>query len=177
LRVQLVIRDAPGICPIDKTPLVPITAALYFTCAADGRIRELSPGACADGAARVKTYERRPHGDHNPRHGGTLFMASDQWHHLEGTFVAPGIFRVYFFDDMTRPIPADGFVGRVTRTDGSQAIGAVAGLGAGTGDPSTRDAKIGSVAWPLNLRLQVIFKPGTAEQQFDFTFGGYSREP
>lgn len=179
LRVQLPLREKPGTCPVDRTPLVPVTAALYFTCQGDPNVKELEPGTCPDGRPRVKSFERRPHGDHNARHGGMLFMAVDQWHHLEGTFVSPNVFKMYFYDDMTRPMAPAGFDVRVTRVDANGTpVGDSMALGRGAGrEPNTLEAAISGTRPPVSLKAYARFKPGEKEQVFDFTFADYSREP
>jgi hypothetical protein len=177
LKVQLFTQDKPGTCPIDKTELVPITAALYFTCRSAPQVHELEPGTCTDGTARIKAYDRRPHGDHNPRHGGMLFMATDQWHHLEGTFVAPGVFRVYFYDDLTRALPVAGFSGDVALADDNgRPVGDRMSMALGA-DGHTLEARPGAATLPVNVKLYMKFKAGDKEQVFDFLFASYSKEP
>jgi Cu/Ag efflux protein CusF len=179
LKFESFIQETPGICPVDKSELVPITAGLYFTCKNDSQIHQLQPGKCADGGARIRGYERRPHGDHNPRHGGQLFMDEDNWHHLEGTWVRPKIFRVYFYNDMTQPLAANGFSARVAKSDASgNDIGAPIPLKAGkTAGGNTLELSIPGEALPAKFTLRVKFKPDDKERVFDFTFADYSKEP
>jgi len=180
LKVQLPLRETPGRCPVDRSELVPVTAGLYFTCQKDSNVREMNPGTCADGTARVKAFERRPHGDHNPRHGGGfIFMSADQWHHVEGTYVAPNVFRVYFYDDMTRPLAATAVSGRVVLADSNAAeLGPSVPLALGRpSDHSIMEARLPNASFPFNLKAFIKFRPNDREQVFDFTFTEYSREP
>ena len=179
LKTEAFIQDKPGICPVDHSELVPITAGLYFTCASDSAVHQLQPGRCADGNARLKAYERRPHGDHNPRHGGQFFMADDNWHHLEGTFVKPNVFRVYFYNDMTQPLAPAGFSALLVKTDvqGKSTSMRVALKPGRTPDDNTLEAALPSTALPANFEMHIKFKSTDKERVFDFTFGDYSREP
>src|SRR5262249_40271402 len=179
LKFQSFIQDKPGICPVDRSELVPITVSLYFTCGIDSNVRELDPGTCADGNNRIKGYERRSHGDHNPRHGGQFFMADDNWHHLEGTFVRPSVFRVYFYDDFTRPLAIAGFAATFTKTDpDGRVIGAPVTIRPGrTKDRNTLEMRLPGITLPTSFALRVKFKPDDKERVFDFTFPDYSKEP
>ena len=58
------------------------------------------------------------HADHTPRHGGIFFMAPDSYHHLEGTLaLETREFRLYLYDNFTRPMDARRFQARVGSLD------------------------------------------------------------
>ena len=52
----------------------------------------------------MKLQDTMSHMDHSPRHGGTFFMSPDGLHHLEGVLMAGREFRLYGYDEFTRPI-------------------------------------------------------------------------
>jgi Cu/Ag efflux protein CusF len=179
LRFQTFIQEQTGVCPVDKSELVPVTAALYFVCKDDSKVHELDPGTCADGSARIKSFDRRPHGDHNPRHGGQFFMADDNWHHLEGTLIRPNIFRVYFYNDFTQPLVATGFSATVAKTDatGKEIAVPIATKAGQSKDRNTREVIVSGTKLPASFELRVKFKPDDKERVYNFTFADYSKEP
>jgi Cu/Ag efflux protein CusF len=184
LRGPRFIQAQPGVCAYDKSPLAPVTASMFWVCGDSGK-RYLAPGQCADGVARVERFEIRPHGDHNPRHGGlSVFMSDDLLHHVEGTFVAPGVFRVYFYDEYTRPLRVTGLSARVAPADNNatQTGAPVVLVRLRSGDGNAMEARIPGAlkptkASPLNFKLHVNVAPGSKDWVTDYHFLGYSKEP
>src|SRR6202158_38507 len=170
-----IIQDHPGKDPLDKRDLVQITASMFWVCPGSDE-HLLEPGKCADGNARQIKYERRPHGDHSPRHGGSFFMADDSWHHLEGTYPRGGPFRVFFYDDYTRPMPVKGFSGSVVLLDPNEKELDSFPLTPGR-ISNTLEAPIKGAALPLKVKLKVRFDPEGKERPFDFTFAENTKEP
>jgi hypothetical protein len=175
-RPLAVIESKPGRCPIDGTPLVQVTAALSWSCPGSDQ-QSLSPGKCPDGSPMQKKYSPRAHGNHNPQHGGQFFMAADYWHHLEGTYLPSGVFRLHLYDDFTKPLTA-AQVGAMT----ADLVMKDSQSGAEKTIPLVRSgrylqATIGKLAFPAAMYARVQFKPGGPKNRFDFTFESYSKEP
>ena len=177
-------QSKPGKCRICSRELVQMTAALTFACAANREINQLEPGKCPDGSAMVPRYTQRAHGDHNPKHGGIFFMAPDNWHHLEGTFPAPGRFRVYVYDDYSKPLghgDARKVRGRVVtkevfdpKTGTTRELASAPLVLARNG--AFFEARIESVNLPAKLTAKISFRSDNKESRFDFSFPAYSKD-
>ena len=171
-----IVRDAPGRCSIDGTALVQVTVAVTWTC--DGGSQEsTSPGTCADGSAKKKTYAPRAHGNHNPQHGGLFFMAADNTHHLEGAYLSSGVFRMYFYDAFTKPQPPAemrSVKAALMVKDAKSGKVQTYALAPGRG---YLQAAIGKLPLPAEMYALVKFTPGGKDNRFDFTFPAYSKEP
>ena len=176
-----VVETRAGACPVCRRQLVPITVSVFWTCP-ESAAHEMSPGRCPDGSERVVARERRPHGDHNPRHGGVFFMAPDNWHHLEGTYPRAGVFRLFVYDDYTRPLPLAAVTGRaVTKTvfdpDRKQWREIEAYTLRRSRNNAYLEARMPSAGLPAQIAAKIRFTADGEEYPFDFTFPSYSKEP
>jgi hypothetical protein len=174
---SLEVHDGPGKCRRDGKDLVQVTVSESWTCSDAPDVKHLEPGKCADGSARKIKYEVRAHGDHNPRHGGQFFMAADAWHHIEGTYPQAGLFRVYFYDNFTKPLAPKDFGGTVVVRDASDKQIASVPLAKGA-ISNTMEARIpaAQAGLPLRVTASVRFSATGKEQPFDFQFNEYSKD-
>jgi len=171
-----------GRCPIDGRTLVRMIKAVSFTCPVHPKVNDVNPGRCAiDKRPLVATYSLRPHGDHNPKHGGLFFMAPNNWH-VEVTYPSAGLFRLYVYDDYSRPFVPNGFGGRIISVAG--AAGKSAEKSADVATPFTRkpsapvlEARMPGLALPATIAVKVRFQANEPEYRFDFPFLDYSKEP
>jgi len=132
----------------------------------------------------VAKFTQRPHGNHNPQHGGQFFMAPDNWHHLEGAFPRAGLVRIYLYDDYTRPLPleqAKVVQGRIVtkeitdaRTNTTREVAFPLTL---TPDGRYLEAKVDSKAVPAPMVAKIKFRTDGPESRFDFTFQRFSTDP
>jgi hypothetical protein len=173
---QQIMRDKPGSCPIDRRELVQVTIHMYWTCPDKPTVHLADPGTCADGTPRLMVRELPAHGDHNPRHGGLLFMAENKWHHIEGTYPRDGLFRLYVYDNFTQPMAVTGMTGRlVTREENNREIESFPLKASGGG--RTLDAAVRNAKLPFAATVKIKLDEKTPEARFDFTFAEHSKEP
>jgi hypothetical protein len=181
----VVVEPQAGSCRLCGRALVPVVVALTWTCRGEVNAEFLEPGVCRDGSPRIGKRTLRPHGNHNPQHGGQFFMAPDTWHHLEGTLPRDRLFRLHVYDDYARSLPAAVLAamnGRVvTRQRFDAATRTTIEEQAFTLKPSkdgkSLEAAIGRAALPAAMSVKVRFKPDAPEYRFDFTFRELTREP
>jgi hypothetical protein len=177
--VPNVLGRTPGVCPIDRRPKLPVGVTVHWRCRQSPDEKLMDPGRCGDGSAREAVHLVRAHGDHNPRHGGLFFMASDAWHHVEGAYPRAGLFRAYFYDNFTQPIAAARFTARlVLREEFDERAKVVkelevVALKPGP-EPNILEAALSGDRLPIKAALKVKFDPSSREQRFDFVFSEYS---
>jgi hypothetical protein len=180
-----VMSEKAGTCRICGRPLVEARVAVTYTCAAQPGIDRLEPGTCPDGTPTVQRRTLRPHGNHNPQHGGVFFMAGDNWHHVEGTYPRAGIFRLYVYDDYARPLAAADLkkvnARVVTNERFDPRTRTTTELSAFTLRPAREggylEARLTGVALPAEMTAKIKLKPEAPEYRFDFTFPGVTKEP
>jgi hypothetical protein len=178
----VVSEQNPGKCPICRRDLVIVTATVSWVCPDRPEVERPSPGKCADGSQAEKRYVQSTHANHNPRHGGLFFMAPDLWHHLEGTYESDEIFRVYLYDDYTKPLQPDltkQVTGRlVTNETFDAATKTTREITAFPLKMSTDgdylEARLGRMKFPADVTAKLKFKGGDQEYRFDFTFAEFS---
>ena len=161
-----------------------MTVALTWTCAGhpENRPRRIR-SSCADGTPMIAKRTLRPHGNHNPQHGGQFFMAPDNFHHLEGTYPRAGVFRLYLYDDYARPLPSAQAkhvkaraVTNETHDATTHATKEIAVFPL-TGRGRYLEARIDTAAASAEVSAKVRFKDDGPEYRFDFTFPAYTKEP
>jgi hypothetical protein len=120
------------------------------------------------------------HADHKPKHGGTFFMCLDNDHHLEGVLLPPGTFRLYLYDDHTKPLKADQVkLARGTIQIGDSEDAPQIALGPGKKKEALEAAVGADVKFPVAITL-LLHLPGMAPdakpELFNFTFSKFTDE-
>jgi heavy metal-binding protein len=167
-----------GRCRRCGRDLIRVTKALSFTCTVHPKVDVLDPGRCPTcKRTLVAKYSTRPHGDHNPKHGGYFLMASNNWH-VEVTHPTASVFRLYVYDEYSKPFSPPGLAARIIEAPDA------AGKTASVSIPFTRagrgaylEARVPGLAVPATIATNVRFEAADKDYRFDFMFPEYSREP
>ena len=154
-------EESEGACPVCRMKLVRTTREVQWFCPGRAGIVSATAGLCPDGRPMETRTVAMAHGDHNPRHGGILFMAPNGYHHIEGTLEEDGGFRLYLYDDFTRPLAVDGFQARADEMPM-----------AASDDESFLSANLEPSPHPVEVVLHLQFPDDAEEARFDFIFSG-----
>ena len=119
------------------------------------------------------------HMDHSPRHGGRVFMAPDSFHHIEGVYPEPGVFRLYATDNYREPVDVTRWMGRAVleeeydaATDEFVEVTSFPLLAASGG--SYLEADVGALPFPAEVIAKIRIVRDFPEDRFDFIFSELS---
>ena len=125
------------------------------------------------------------HMDHSPQHGGTVFMAPDSFHHIEGTFPEPGLFRLYATDNYREPVDVSTWTGRaVTLEEYDEATDEFVEVRAFDLFPGPNGDYLEALIptsdpnyeAPAEFAAKVIFQEDFPAERLDFIFGALTTE-
>ena len=98
--------SAPASAPVPPPP--PAASAKSFLCPMDCEHGKTYPtkGKCpvCEMDLEESVEGKFAHSDHRPKHGGQFIMASDNWHHVEGTLPEPRQFVAWFYNNFSKPL-------------------------------------------------------------------------
>lgn len=124
------------------------------------------------------------HADHSPKHGGVFFMAPNNWHHLEGVMPNEREFRLYVYNNFTKPISPKQFLEgsslEITNLDANNVeIGgnAKVTLSAAHDDSHLVAIMPANIRFPVSVRARIKLGGKDRPDLFDFTFEGPSVGP
>ena len=170
-----------GRCRICGRDLIRVIKALRFVCPVHPAVNEIDPGRCPKcRKTLVRKYLVRPHGDHNPKHGGHFFMASNNWH-IEVTHPTREVFRVYVYDDYSKPFLPPALAPRIVELTPPGGAGA---RPTAVDIPLKRvagkqyfEGRVKDLAVPAVIAMMIKFDAADKEYRFDFHFIEFTKEP
>lgn len=119
------------------------------------------------------------HMDHTARQGGSVFMAPDSFHHVEGVYPEDGVFRIYATDNYREPVDVSTWSGRVVleeeydpATDEFTEV--VAFDLQPSPDGAFLESVVGAVGLPGEFIAKLVLLEDSPEERFDFIFPAYS---
>ena len=126
----------------------------------------ITPGKCPV-CGMDMVVQSMAHSDHSPKHGGLFFMDSDQWHHLEGVLISATEFRVYIYNNFTRPMAVSSMA------KGSSIE--IAGVSGNIPFTSSADnaylmAILPATNFPISISAKILFEGQSQPSLFGFTF-------
>jgi len=172
----LVLSAAPFLA--NKMPAT--QGALVASSASPFTIQGQAGGQGSAAGSTPAAPQQGAHMDHKAKHGGTFFMALDNKHHLEGVLLPSATFRVYLYDDHTKPLKAEetrqasGTI-QVGESDDAPKIDLAPGR-----KKETLEANLGNgVKFPVTLTLLLHLpgmEPDAKPELFNFKFTQYTDE-
>jgi hypothetical protein len=172
-----VTKFQPGRCPRCGRDLIRVTKAVTFTCRVHKKVDVVNPGTCPIcKRTLVEKYSIRPHGDHNPKHGGSFFMASNNWH-LEVTHPAASVFRLYIYNEYSKPFSPPGLAANIVETRDPAGKVAPVSIPFKKTSRGYYEARMPGAGLPSTIAAKIRFEPNDKDYRFDFIFVDYSKEP